>query len=114
VPRLLADTTSDTVDAVIGLSAFVLVLIGLIVVLVVVLRHRRAMRELAIRAQAAGRAATAPVFSPDGAQWWDGQSWVPCDAVPPPTAMRSPDGAYWYDGGRWRPVRPGPSPTGGP
>jgi len=49
-------------------------------------------------------AAPGPQMSPDGAFWWDGQTWRDAQHEVPPTAQRSADGAFWWDGQKWRPV----------
>ena len=49
-------------------------------------------------------AAPAPQMSPDGAFWWDGQTWRDAQHEVPPAAQRSADGAFWWDGQKWRPV----------
>jgi hypothetical protein len=49
-------------------------------------------------------AAPTPQMSPDGAFWWDGQTWRDAQHEVPPAAQRSADGAFWWDGQKWRPV----------
>ena len=49
-------------------------------------------------------AAPGPQMSPDGAFWWDGQTWRDAQHEVPPAAQRSADGAFWWDGQKWRPV----------
>jgi hypothetical protein len=43
-------------------------------------------------------------MSPDGAFWWDGQTWRDAQHEVPPAAQRSADGAFWWDGQKWRAV----------
>lgn len=101
-----AQTSAYTIDGIIGLIFGVCLLVALVAILAVVLRHRRASRELLIRSQAAPGNASSPVgvLSPDRAYWWNGVAWVSSASEAPPNALRSPDGLQWYDGTAWRPL----------
>jgi len=57
-----------------------------------------------VGAMPAATPAAALQMSPDGAFWWDGQTWRDATHEVPPMAQRSPDAAFWWDGQQWRPV----------
>jgi hypothetical protein len=45
-----------------------------------------------------------PQLSPDGREWWDGETWRSTATSAPTEARRSADGSEWWDGTSWRPV----------
>jgi len=43
-------------------------------------------------------------LSPDGREWWDGETWRSTAISAPTDARRNADGSQWWDGTSWRPV----------
>jgi len=120
-PENASTTPSDTpafdVGRLLGELAILAVIFGVIAAIVfqVMRSGRRAViaegpawaqldpsREPAVPAGAVG--ATPLQMSPDGAFWWDGQTWRDGQGEVPPMAQRSADGAFWWDGQKWRAV----------
>ena len=53
------------------------------------------------------------LLSPDGTQWWDGETWHPVGASSAPAnAPVSPDGTQWWDGETWHPIGARSAPRG--
>ncbi|MGH9169765.1 MAG: hypothetical protein ACRD0Z_02670 [Acidimicrobiales bacterium] len=87
---------------------FFLCIIPLLIYLIVYATKSDEVVEIRVSPQLAP--AALPVqMSPDGAAWWDGETWIPADKAAPPNAHRSPDGKAWWDGVQWRPT---PDPFG--
>jgi hypothetical protein len=91
------------------LLALIAGVILLVVGLVLRSRRRRPAFVGAVPGAMAGAVpgatpAAAVQMSPDGAFWWDGQTWRDAQHEVPPMAQRSPDGAFWWDGQKWRAV----------
>jgi hypothetical protein len=105
------DTTTgaDVANEILGLLAVLGVLAAMVVVLVLVLRHRREMGVIAARAaMGPGHVPSAIRMTPDGSHWWNGHTWVRSDLAPPPSALLSPDGRAWYDGLTWHALQRSP------
>ncbi len=120
-PENASTTPSDTpafdVGRLLGEVAILAVVFGVIAAIVFqVMRSRRTATAAAGPAWAqldpsrdaavpAAAVAAIPVqMSPDGAFWWDGQTWRDAQHEVPPAAQRSDDGAFWWDGQKWRAV----------
>jgi hypothetical protein len=83
---------------IVGTIVVVSVLVGALV-LILVLRSRRARPALV------GPAVPGLNLSPDRRFWWDGLAWRDADATRPPGVYVAPDGRWW-DGVAWRPSPP--------
>jgi len=105
-------SASFSVPALVGAAIPIVFIAAVIVLIVLWLRRRRtptvAMAGAMPGAMAGGVPQATPAaavqMSPDGAFWWDGQTWRDAQHEVPPMAQRSPDGAFWWDGQKWRAV----------